>query len=278
MDFPEEDEDFLAEGQVPERLAELEERFAALQRDTRQGVLLRDGIAVALVGPPNVGKSSLLNRLAGQERAIVTEIPGTTRDLIRADLTLDGMPVQVVDTAGLRESRDPVEREGVRRAREQASRADLVLVLEDDRQPERGDAVTELLAAGIEPARLLRVRNKADLSGAVPGHAGLLDQIDAVRVSALTGAGLDALVDAIKRKVNFAGEGAAFTARRRHIDALEEAGAALGRAGELLATRAPPELVAEELRTVHAALGRIVGAVSADDLLGEIFSSFCIGT
>ncbi|MEQ8858254.1 MAG: tRNA uridine-5-carboxymethylaminomethyl(34) synthesis GTPase MnmE [Pseudomonadales bacterium] len=282
MDFPEEDEDFLAEGRVEDRLADLGERFDALLRDTRQGVLLRDGIAVALLGAPNVGKSSLLNRLAGQERAIVTEIPGTTRDLVHADLTLDGMPVQVVDTAGLRESADPVEREGVRRAREQARRADLVLLLEDDREPGRSAALHELLAGGVEASRILRVRNKADLSGARVGPLdadadGATDGVTTLRVSALSGAGVPALTDLIKARVGFAGEGTTFTARRRHIEALSEGRGALRRAAELLAAAAPAELVAEELRAVHLALGSIVGAVSADELLGEIFASFCIG-
>lgn len=286
MDFPEEDEDFLGEGRVDERVAAIRSQFVALEHDTRQGVLLRDGIAVALVGPPNVGKSSLLNRLAGQERAIVTEIPGTTRDLIQADLTLDGLPVQIVDTAGLRESADPVEREGVRRAREQAGRADLVLMLEDDREPADPAVLEGLLAAGLTAERILRVRNKADLSGGVPGRApaaGLVvagpdgDGVQSLRVSALTGAGIDALVTAVKERVGFAAEGTTFTARRRHVAALNAGHEALDRAATLMASGAPPELVAEELRAVHTALGSIVGAVSADELLGEIFASFCIG-
>jgi len=286
MDFPEEDEDFLAEGRVDERVAAIRAQFVALERDTRQGVLLRDGIAIALVGPPNVGKSSLLNRLAGQERAIVTEIPGTTRDLIQADLTLDGLPVQIVDTAGLRESADPVEREGVRRAREQANRADLVLILEDDREPADPAVLDGLLAAGLDAKRILRVRNKADLSGNAPaweppagtGTAHPEDGgVPSLRLSALTGAGVDALVAAVKDRVGFAAEGTTFTARRRHVAALGAGHQALDRAATLMASGAPPELVAEELRAVHAALGSIVGAVSADQLLGEIFSSFCIG-
>lgn len=278
MDFPEEDEDFLAEGQVEVRLADLDGRLEALLRDTRQGVLLRDGITVALVGAPNVGKSSLLNRLAGHERAIVTEIPGTTRDLIEADLSLDGMPIRVVDTAGLRESGDPVEQEGVRRAREQARQADLVLALEDDRTDETSaGGVGELLDAGVEPERLIRVRNKVDLSGGEPGPEANAAPVSTVRVSALTGAGMSDLVAAIEKKAGFAGEGTTFTARRRHIEALNTARTALERGRELLLAGAPAELVAEELKAVHGALGSIVGEVSADELLGEIFSSFCIG-
>ncbi len=278
MDFPEEDQDFLAEGRVPERVADLRGRLDGLLRDTRQGVLLRDGVAVALVGEPNVGKSSLLNRLAGEDRAIVTEVPGTTRDLIRADLTLDGLPIQIVDTAGLREASDPVEREGVRRAREQALQADLVLLLEDDRTDAADAMLEDLLRAGLEPARMLRVRNKVDLSGASPGPSPVAaGDIATVRVSALTGAGVTELVAAIKVRVGYVGEGTAFTARRRHIEALQAAAAAVDRAAELLRMGAAAELVAEELREAHQALGSIVGTVTADDLLGEIFASFCIG-
>ena len=280
MDFPEEGEDFLAEGQVPERMAAIAADLTTLRGDARQGVLLRDGIALALVGAPNVGKSSLLNRLAGQDRAIVTEIPGTTRDLIHADLSLDGLPVQLVDTAGLREAADVVEQEGVRRARAEACRADLVLLVEDDRQPLTSDAgglFAELVEAGVDPGRILRVRNKADLSSAAPGAVALTGSGSAVRISALTGAGVDTLVGEVKARVGFAGEGTGFTARQRHIEALREAATALEEARAELAAGAPAELVAEALRGVHLALGRIVGAVSADELLGEIFSSFCIG-
>lgn len=281
MDFPEEDADFLAEGQVEERLAAITASLDALLADTRQGVLLRDGISVALVGAPNVGKSSLLNRLAGQDRAIVTEVPGTTRDLIEADLSLDGIPVRLVDTAGLRESPDPVEREGVRRAREQAALADLVLVLEDDRNAEGGGspAVDELLAAGVDAGRLIRVRNKIDLSGAQPGAvpAPADPAIAVLRISALTSAGVAELVALMKARAGFAGEGTTFTARRRHIDALISGREALARSRALIDGGAPAELAAEELRAVHGALGSIVGEVTADDLLGEIFSSFCIG-
>ncbi|MFW6092372.1 MAG: tRNA uridine-5-carboxymethylaminomethyl(34) synthesis GTPase MnmE [Pseudomonadota bacterium] len=278
MDFPEEDADFLAEGQVPERLAAVRERLAALTGETRQGMLLSEGVAVALVGAPNVGKSSLLNRLAGQDRAIVTEIPGTTRDLVHADLTLKGLPIRIVDTAGIRDAADAVEEEGIRRAREQALQADLVVVLEDDRAAE-GPVLETLQAAGIEPRRLLRVRNKVDLSGgaagAVAGSAA--GAVAVVRLSALTGAGVDALVDLILERVGYASEGSTFTARRRHIEALDAASAAVARAESLLAERVAPELVAEELKLVHQSLGEIVGETTADELLGEIFSSFCIG-
>jgi tRNA modification GTPase len=279
MDFPDEGADFLAEGDVDTRLTGIATAFATLLRESRHGVLLRDGVSIALLGKPNVGKSSLLNRLAGQERAIVTEIPGTTRDLIHVDLLIDGLPVELVDTAGLRESSDQVEREGVRRAREQAARADLVLLVRDDRGETNGDAgLQTLLDAGLEPQRVITVLNKSDLSG---GAAGLLpaasDGGAAVRVSAATGAGLDMLVAEIKRRVGFAADGRTFTARRRHIEALKAGEAAVGRARALLDAGAAAELAAEELRAAHQSLGSIVGELTPDDLLGEIFASFCIG-
>lgn len=270
MDFPDEGADFLAEGDVDARLARIDDALATLLRESRSGVLLRDGVSIALLGAPNVGKSSLLNRLAGQERAIVTEIPGTTRDLIHVDLLIDGLPVELVDTAGLRDTTDRVEQEGVRRARDQASQADLVLFVQDDRD----DAG---LPDELDGPPLIVVRNKADLSGAatglVPGAGGPA----AVRVSARTGAGVDALVGLIKETVGFGAEGRTFTARRRHIEALKQAAEALGRARALLAEAAPAELAAEELRAVHLALGSIVGEMTPDELLGEIFASFCIG-
>lgn len=276
MDFPEEGADFYAEGRIDERLADIRGQFATLLRETRQGVLLRDGVSVALVGAPNVGKSSLLNRLAGQDRAIVTDIPGTTRDLVHADLTLDGLPIRIVDTAGLRDSHDPVEQEGVRRAYREAAQADLVLLVEDDRDPAGEPAVAGLSAAGVAVDRLIRVRNKADLSGAATG-AVRQDDVTVLRVSALTGAGIDALVRQIESQVGYSAEAGGFTARQRHIRALQDGQAALARAAALLEEDAPPELAAEELRAVHAALGGIVGSLSADELLGEIFASFCIG-
>ena len=294
MDFPDEAVEFLAEGQVHARLSEIADQLQRLLRDTRQGVLLRDGIVVALVGAPNVGKSSLLNHLAGQERAIVSDIAGTTRDLIMADLVIDGLPIQIVDTAGLRESADPIEQEGVRRARDQAGKADLVLVLEDDRSTADQQAC-ELLASllaslpDIDAGRIIRVLNKVDLSGRQPGivpgdERDLVDPVTTtfaapleIRISARTGAGVATLREIIKSRVGYAAEGTTFTARRRHLDALNTGLAAVAASLELLQSAAPPELAAEELRAAHLALGQIVGIVSADELLGEIFSAFCIG-
>jgi tRNA modification GTPase len=286
MDFPEEAVEFLAEGQVGARLAEISDQIAALLRDTRQGVLLRDGIQIALIGVPNVGKSSLLNRLAGQERAIVSDIPGTTRDLVQVDLVLDGLPIRIVDTAGLRESSDPIEQEGVRRAREQAARSDLVLVLEEDGAAGAwaGSTMQDMLhqmLPEIETGRVLRVLNKVDRSGnppgIVPGNNGPSGAPTELRISALTGSGVDGLAQLIKSRAGYAGEGTTFTARRRHVEALHAAAAAVTASSRLLAEQAAAELVAEELRNAHLALGSIIGTVSADELLGEIFARFCIG-
>ncbi len=296
MDFPEEEVDFLSDHQIGDQLESIQQGFSRLIGDSEQGILLRDGINIALIGEPNVGKSSLLNALSGVDRAIVTDVPGTTRDLVHADLIIDGLPVQVVDTAGLRETDDHVELEGVKRAREQASRADLVLIVMDDRtavDAERCPLLAELQRppVGLIPRRMLRVLNKADLSGGTPGvvepvgkredHQGektpAVSEIAELRLSALQGTGVDALKDLIKSRVGFSLEGTTFTARKRHLDALSQGLAAAERARKLLAHQSPGELIAEELRDAHEALGSIVGEVTPDELLGEIFSNFCIG-
>ncbi len=268
IDFPEEDIDLLADGAIAGRLTDIRSALENLQAECAQGLLLRDGISLALIGAPNVGKSSLLNVLAGEARAIVTDIPGTTRDLVRADLVLDGLPVQLVDTAGLRESSDPIELEGVRRARAEAAAADIVLCIVAADQTE-----WSFEDARLDPARRLRVVNKIDLGL----HPGAELSSDMVAVSALTGAGLAELVDSIKARVGYSAEGGRFTARKRHLLALDEALVACIECCELAAGVMPGELIAEELRRVHHALGEIVGAMTTDELLGEIFSQFCLG-
>ena len=269
IDFPEEDIDFLSESDVGDRLDAVLGRLSALRAQARQGALLQDGLNVVIAGAPNVGKSSLLNRLSGEDRAIVTNVPGTTRDTLNADFDLDGMPVRVVDTAGLRTTTDAVEAEGVSRAHRAVATADVVLWVVDDR--DASDVSIEEKARDVAATSIL-ARNKADLSGRPTGRLGP----GVVRMCALSGEGIDALAAEIKHAAGYrAGEGV-FTARARHLEALAAADDALAAARERLAQN-QGELVAEDLREAHDHLGAIVGRVSADDLLGEIFASFCIG-
>lgn len=291
IDFPDEDVDLLAEGQVVARIDEILRSLEALAADCAQGVILRDGVRMALVGAPNVGKSSLLNRLIGESRAIVTDIPGTTRDLVRAELNLGGLPVEIVDTAGLREAGDAVEAEGVRRALAEAATADIVLALRcvPGSGAGSGNGSMESLIAepltleqsvegsqSIDPERIIPVLNKADLADDPALVHEALAAGFAV-VSAQTGAGLEALRDAIRVKAGFAPQANLFTARKRHLLALKAALVSADQARALAVDTLPGELIAEELRAVHQALGEIVGEMSSDDLLGEIFSNFCIG-
>ena len=263
LDFPEEEVDALHREDAAARLAQARQSLGEVLAKSRRGSLLRGGIHVVLAGRPNVGKSSLLNRLAGEERAIVTPIPGTTRDALREPILIEGVPVVVVDTAGLRESRDEIERLGMQRTRQELERADLVIVVFE---ANRGrDALQDLPAA---PARI-DVYNKIDLA---PGFA---PPADALGVSAKTGAGLEALRQRILEVAGWSTGGEpVFLARERHLRALDRASAHLAAAaGET----ARWEFFAEELRLAHAALGSITGEFSADDLLGEIFQRFCIG-
>jgi tRNA modification GTPase len=229
-----------------------------------------------LTGAPNVGKSTLLNRLAGTEAAIVTEIPGTTRDLLRESLLLDGLPVTLIDTAGLRESEDPVEREGIRRAWRALDQADLALFLYDDRQGLT--AADEAMLARLPPGlSCWHLANKADLSG---GQVGWIEAAvpPTLRLCAARGEGVEALIAALHRHAGLAGaEEPAFTARSRHLDALQQARAAVQAAIDQLAAAAPAELAAEELRLAQQALDEITGRFTSEDLLGRIFAGFCIG-
>jgi tRNA modification GTPase len=278
IDFPEEEIDFLADRALGDRMAHLRARFAELAEVTRQGALLRDGLTVVIAGRPNAGKSSLLNRLAGYEAAIVTDVPGTTRDVLRERIAIDGLPLHVLDTAGLREAGDAVEAEGIRRARAEIARADRVLFVVDAADPVAVAAIEHDLQHVPAKIPLTLVFNKVDRSGeaarldAAPGAAPRL------YVSAATGEGIDALREHLKQCVGFAppAEGA-LSARTRHLDALRRARDHVEVAHRLLAERHAGELVAQELRDAHVALGEITGEVSSDDLLGRIFSSFCIG-
>ncbi|CAK0744452.1 5-carboxymethylaminomethyluridine-tRNA synthase GTPase subunit [Gammaproteobacteria bacterium] len=278
IDFPDEELDLLADGEVVRRLADLQTQLATLLSEARQGALLREGITVVIAGRPNVGKSSLLNRLARREAAIVTDIPGTTRDVLREAIHLDGMPLHIIDTAGLRATDDPVEREGVRRAYAEMERADRILLVVDDTVgfgPEEQTILSQLSVGSAGPA-LTIVRNKADLSGRTTGLAGGPLGPE-VALSAVTGAGLSALTSHLKVVVGYPSVDAGnFSARRRHLDALRQTQLHLAMAAGNLAISAL-ELLAEELRLAQETLGEITGAVTADDLLGQIFGSFCIG-
>jgi len=271
IDFPDEDLELLETGRVRERLQQLVDDLARLLSDARQGSLLNQGASLALIGAPNVGKSSLLNRLAGEERAIVTDIPGTTRDLVSADLVLRGLPLRLVDTAGLRFTEDPVESLGVARAREQAERADLVVQVRSDGDLEAFDA--ELASVGLQGLEVLRVHNKIDLDGTPAGRTA--DGV--VALSAATGDGVGELEAQIVERLGFQPEPGQFSARQRHLLALEAAQRAIVQALAVVDAGEAFELLAEELRTAHQHLGDIVGETTPDALLGEIFASFCIG-
>jgi tRNA modification GTPase len=283
LDFPEEELAFDAARECEAELDALLREFAALAAGARSGVVLRDGLSVTIAGPPNAGKSSLLNRLAGYDAAIVTDVPGTTRDPLREHLSLGGLAVSIVDTAGLRESVDPVEREGLRRARVEVARADRVLWVADVREPLAATLAAARAAVGTDVPFTL-VRNKVDLVTAARGadepaadDAGApAAAVHSLRISALTGEGLDVLVAHLHSVASFTGDApGTFSARRRHLDALDRTRASLvaarGHIGGAL------ELAAEELRGAQSALGELTGELTSDDLLGEIFATFCIG-
>ncbi|MBK1671809.1 tRNA uridine-5-carboxymethylaminomethyl(34) synthesis GTPase MnmE [Ectothiorhodospira shaposhnikovii] len=272
LDFSEEELDLLAEGDIQYRIESLLDQLATLTEQARQGNLLREGAHLVIAGRPNAGKSSLLNRLVDREAAIVTAIPGTTRDVLREHLSLDGLPLHLVDTAGLRESDDPVEQEGIRRAWAEIERADLVLLVVDATQGE-GEEEGEIRRRLPPLLPVITVYNKLDRLTELPADAS-----DVLFISAHTGEGISTLREALKSQLHYSGhpEGL-FTARRRHLDALARTRDHVQAANDQLIVTRATELVAEELRLAQEALGEITGRVSADDLLGEIFSSFCIG-
>jgi len=275
IDFPEEEIDFLDDDALQEQVRHCAAAFHTLLEQAESGRLLRDGLQAVIVGKPNAGKSSLLNLLSGEDTAIVTEVAGTTRDILRERIDIDGLAVELVDTAGLRDDPDTIEAEGIRRARQALGDADVVLWIRDAREAQDstpGD-VGESIPAAVP---VITLRNKIDLTGESPGQVG--EQPLVLNVSAKTGAGMDSLRSVLRGVAGYsdAGEGA-FTARQRHLDALHDALQHFRAGKQALDEQRAGEIFAEELKLAQESLAAITGAFSSDDLLGRIFSEFCIG-
>lgn len=276
IDFPEEEIDFLSDGKVGTDLAALKEYLQQVQKSAAVGRLLRDGLTLVIAGPPNAGKSSIMNALSGRNTAIVTDVPGTTRDLLKEQIQIDGLPLHLIDTAGLRESGDQVEQEGIRRAREQIANADRVLwVFDDQADPEHAAFDPAELPPGVP---VLFVRNKIDLTTTQVGVRENNEGGSEIAISAQSEDDIQLLRNYLKQSVGFQGaEEGEFLARRRHLDALERASQHLNSGESAMQETGSGELLAEDLRQMQLALSEITGEFTADDLLGEIFSSFCIG-
>jgi len=272
IDFPEEEIDFLSDEALRQRIEDCRSTFDELLQTAAAGRVLRDGFQVVIVGKPNAGKSSLLNLLSGQEAAIVTEIAGTTRDILRETIDIDGLQVELVDTAGLREDPDRIEAEGIRRARQALANADAVMWIRDASAGD-ADGLDEEIPGDVP---VIQLRNKIDLTDEVPGVVH--EDPHVLNVSAMTGAGIDELRTALKRTAGYQdmGEGA-FTARQRHVVALRQAREHFERGERALIDERAGEILAEELRLAQESLGVINGEFTSDDLLGRIFAEFCIG-
>ena len=282
LDFPEEEIEFLENAQARERLATVMSKLHALREGAKQGKILRDGIQLVLAGAPNVGKSSLLNRLAGEDVAIVTPIAGTTRDRVKESITINGVPMHIIDTAGLRDTSDLVEAKGIERSWEAIRAADLVVFLQDPRSPDEAEIAStlelkaQILKALPPKCPVLEVSNKSDLLG---GSKANHSNNQALLISAKTGDGIDALKQKILELVGWGGsQEGAIVARRRHLDCLDRAATHLEKSQNFAADgNISLELFAEELRLAQDQLGQITGKLLPDDLLGKIFSQFCIG-
>lgn len=280
IDFPEEEIDFLSDGKIETQLKDVIKQLNDVRSEAKQGSLLREGMKVVIAGRPNAGKSSLLNALSGRDSAIVTDIAGTTRDVLREHIHIDGMPLHIIDTAGLRDAYDEVERIGIERAWVEIEQADRVLLMVDS------TTTTEINPEKLWPEFMQRlpshipvtvIRNKADLTGETLGYSDV-SQYSLIRLSARTGNGVALLRDHLKQTMGFSAtaEGG-FLARRRHLQALEQAAKHLDNGLEQLITYHAGELLAEELRLAQESLSEITGSFTSDDLLGKIFGSFCIG-
>jgi tRNA modification GTPase len=272
IDFVDEEIDFLSDGVVENKILQIAEKIQTIQKTAQQGRLLRDGMTVVLAGKPNAGKSSLLNALAGHEAAIVTDVAGTTRDILKERIQIDGMPLHIIDTAGLRESDNVVEKEGIRRAHEEIKQADKILLLIDSTDPEISSIIKTLPAE----RNITKIYNKIDLLGIEPEIIES-EQGCQIYLSVKKDIGMELLTNYLKKTVGYSGEtDDVFIARRRHIEALSSAQHSVENALEQLESQSG-ELVAEDLRLAQNSLAEITGTFSSDDLLGKIFSSFCIG-
>ena len=276
IDFPEEEIDFLADRQISLKLEKIECELTQLILSAQQGSLIREGMQVVIAGEPNAGKSSLLNALACEDRAIVTDMAGTTRDLLDLEIQIDGLPIHIIDTAGLRNAADRVEQEGIRRAKKAMSQADRILLVHDDNINSQTD-LSPILKESVPKNKLItHIHNKIDLSQRAPELVEE-DGITRIYLSAKDSLGIDLLRTHLKECMGYTGVGdGLFMARRRHLEILHSATLSLSRINQYL-KNGIGELVAEELRLIQQSLGEITGEFTANDLLGKIFTSFCIG-
>jgi tRNA modification GTPase len=276
IDFSDEDIDFLSENGIQEKLTNLVHQLEHTQQTAQQGVLLREGLTLVIAGEPNVGKSSLLNYLAGRETAIVTSLAGTTRDILREHIQIDGLPLHLIDTAGLRESDDPIEQEGIRRAKAAMQNASRILLIIDDSHPQTC-ANDDLLGSLPSNIPVTCIHNKIDIGGTEAGIQTLGDRVH-IKLSVKTGAGIDLLKAHLKQIAGYDDSGeTVFTARHRHLDALKQAQDHMHSALAHIIHTGPLELIAEELRLAQQTLSEITGKFTTEDLLDRVFSSFCIG-
>ena len=280
IDFPEEEIDFLSDGKVESDLRAVMNQLDTVYRTANRGTLIREGMRVVIAGRPNAGKSSLLNALAGQERAIVTDIAGTTRDVLSEHIHIDGMPLHIIDTAGLREAPERVEQIGVERAWQEIGQADRILLMvdaNDTQATQPKDIWPEFIDRLPDDRQITLIRNKVDQTGETVGLT-LVQQTPVIRLSAKENRGLESLREHLKQIMGLDGNTeSGFIARSRHISALNQARAALENGLSQLLTAAAGELLAEDLRQAQQSLNEITGEFSSDDLLGRIFGSFCIG-